>query len=152
MPEHGVRRLDVLADPKAASLIQAHGGRLYVYADASGPKHVQTEAPNDPSIRLTPIDADGFLMYVQDGIKHPATWSVTVSHIPHQHLDVVWESHPEHPHLQRTVCMVEGHDWKPDPESKEIEPVLLCQRCGTRREFAVHQPPRPMWFGGMRPL
>lgn len=29
MQERSVRRLDVVADPKAVSLITAHGGRLY---------------------------------------------------------------------------------------------------------------------------
>ena len=83
MPESSLRRLDVVADPKAVSLIKAHGGCLYVYADASGQRHVQTKAPNDPSMRFKRIEADGFLMYVQEGIKHPELWSVTsaASHI-----------------------------------------------------------------------
>ena len=135
MPEHSLRRLNVVADPKAVSLIKAHGGRLYVYTDESGQKHVQTEAPNDPSFRFRQIEADGFLMYVQEGIKHPELWSVTFSHVPYHHLDVAWDGHSEHPHLERTVCMVTGHDWETDPDSKEPVPVLLCKRCGKRREL-----------------
>jgi hypothetical protein len=128
--------LNVIADPKAVSLIAAHGGRLYVYADGSGQKHVQTEAPNDPSIRFTQIEADGFEMYVQEGIKHPEVWDVTFSRMPYHHVDVVWEGHPLHPRLERTVCLVKGHDWQPDPDSKETYPVVHCVRCGNRRELA----------------
>ena len=75
-------------------------------------------------------------MYVQEGITHPETWSVTSSRMPYHHLDVVWDGHPQHPHSERTVCMVAGHDWEPDPDSKETYPVLLCRRCGKRRELA----------------
>ena len=135
-PEHSLRRKAVVADPEAVSLIAAHGGHLYVYADASGQKHVQTEAPNDPSIRFGQIEADGFLMFVQEGVKRPEQWIVTFSRIPYHHLDVAWEGHPEHPHLERTVCMAAGHDWEPDPDSKETYPVVLCRRCGKRRELA----------------
>ncbi|HLY86450.1 MAG TPA: hypothetical protein VKO84_08070 [Gaiellaceae bacterium] len=42
----------VVTDPEAVSFIADRGGRLYVYADASGLEHVKTEAPDDPSIRL----------------------------------------------------------------------------------------------------
>jgi hypothetical protein len=135
MTERSLRRLNVVADPKAVSLIKAHGGRLYVYADESGQKHVQTEAPNDPSIRFKQIEADGFRMYVQESIKHPELWSVTFSHIPYHHLEVAWEGHPKHPRLERTVCMVTGHDWETDPGSKATHPVILCTRCGKRREL-----------------
>jgi hypothetical protein len=126
----------VVTDPEAVKLITEHGGRLYVYADTSGQKHVQTEAPSDPSVRFRQVAADGFLFYVQEDIEHPETWSVTFSHIPQHHLDVVWEGHPLHPHLEQTVCLVEGHDWEPDPDSKEIYPVVLCRRCGKRRELS----------------
>jgi hypothetical protein len=135
MQERSARRLDVVADPKAVSLIKAHGGRLYVYADAAGQKHVQTEAPNDSSIRFRQIEADGFVLNVDEGIKHPELWSVTLSRIPHHHLDVAWDGHPENPHLAQTVCIVKDHDWEVDPDSHETNPVLLCRRCGARREL-----------------
>jgi len=155
VPEHSLRRLNVVADPKAVSLIKAHGGRLYVYADESGQKHVQTEAPNDPSIRFKEIEGDGFLMYVQESLKHPELWSVTFSRIPYHRLDVVWDAHPAHPQLAQITCMVvTGHDWKTDPDSKETVPVLLCRRCGKRRRLAevsverLHYGLRPTRFIG----
>lgn len=83
----------VVADPEAVTFIAERGGRLYVYADASGLKHVKTEAPNDPSIRFEQIDADGFLMYVEDDIEHPETWSVKFHHLPYHHVDVLWDGH-----------------------------------------------------------
>ncbi len=125
-----------LVDPKAVSFIAEHGGSLHVYADASGRKHVTTEAPNDPSIRFEQIEADGFLMFVEVGIEHAQTWTVEFDHLPHPHLEVAWEGHPEHPLVARTVCTVVGHRWKPDPDSEEIYPVVLCRRCGKRRELS----------------
>jgi hypothetical protein len=38
--------------------------------------------------------------------------------------------------MKRLVCMATGHRWKPDPDSKESYPVVLCQRCGKRRELS----------------
>jgi hypothetical protein len=133
---HSLRRKKVIANPEAVSLIKSHGGRLYVYLDESGQKRVQTEAPNDQSVQFEQVEAeDGFLMYVQDGIKRPEQWIVTFSRIPHHHLDVVWEGHPAYPHLERTVCMVTGHDWETDPDSVGPHPIILCMRCGKRREL-----------------
>lgn len=68
-----------------------HGGRLYVYADKAGMKHVKTEPPRDPSIRFQEIQADGFLMYVEDDIEPPKTWNVRFHHLPHHHVDVLWD-------------------------------------------------------------
>jgi len=47
------------ADPEAVSFIAEHGGRLYVYADKAGLKHVKTEPPQDPSIRFEQIGLPG---------------------------------------------------------------------------------------------
>jgi hypothetical protein len=126
----------VVADPRAVSFIVEHGGSLYVYADASGQKHVATEAPNDPSIRFEQIEADGFLMYVADGTERPETWTVEFRHLPSHHVQIHWDGRPEHPDVEEAVCMVVGHHWEPDPASKEIYPVLLCRRCGKRRELS----------------
>jgi type IV secretory pathway protease TraF len=52
----------VVAEPEAVSFIAQRGGRLYVYADASGLKHVKTEPPDDSAIRFKQIEADGFLL------------------------------------------------------------------------------------------
>jgi len=60
--------MSVVADPEAVSFIAEHGGRLYVYADAAGLKHVKTEPPREASIRFEQIEADGFLMYVEEDI------------------------------------------------------------------------------------
>jgi hypothetical protein len=128
--------VSVVADPEAVAFIASHGGCLYIYADPSGRKHASTDAPNDPAIRFAQIEANGFLMYVEKGTEQPETWTVTLSHLPHHHLDVLWDGHPEHPHLERTVCMMTGHNWKPDPDSTATDLVILCQRCGRRRELS----------------
>jgi hypothetical protein len=74
--------LSVVADPEAVSFIAEHGGSLYVFADASGLKHVKTEPPDDPSIRFEQVEAEGLLMYVEDDIEHPDTWNVKFHHLP----------------------------------------------------------------------
>ena len=40
----------VVADPEAVAFIAEHGGRLYVYADGAGMKHVKTAPPHDASL------------------------------------------------------------------------------------------------------
>jgi hypothetical protein len=89
--------VSVVADPEAVSFIAEHGGSLYVYADASGLKHVKTHAPDDGSIRFEQIEADGFLMYVEDDIQHPETWNVKFHRVPYHHVDVLWDGHQPGP-------------------------------------------------------
>ena len=85
------------AGPEAVSFIAEHGGRLYVYADKAGLKHVKTEPPQDPSIRFEQIEAPGFLMYVEDDITRPNTWNVKFHHMPYHHVDVLWDGHQPGP-------------------------------------------------------
>jgi len=87
----------VVADPDAVSFITERGGRLYVYADHAGMKHVRTEPPRDPSIRFEQIEADGFLMYVEYDIDKPETWNVKFHHLPYHHVDVLWDGHQPGP-------------------------------------------------------
>jgi hypothetical protein len=85
--------VSVVADPEAVSFIAERGGRLYVYADAGGLKHVKTHPPDDRSINFTEVQADGFLMYVQDDIVQPNTWNVKFHPLPFHHVDVLWDGH-----------------------------------------------------------
>lgn len=87
----------VLADPDAVSFITERGGRLYVYADRAGMKHVRTEPPSDDSIRFEQIEAKGFVMYVEDDIDPPKTWNVKFYHLPYHHVDVLWDGHQPGP-------------------------------------------------------
>jgi hypothetical protein len=96
----------VVADPEAVSFIATHGGRLYVYADASGRKHVETKAPENLSLRFESVKADGFLMHVQVGIEHPDAWRVKLRQVPHHRLEVLWDDHPEHRQVKRALCVV----------------------------------------------
>jgi hypothetical protein len=89
--------MSVVADPEAVSFIAEHGGRLYVYADKAGMKHVKTESPHDLSIRFEQIETDGFLMYVEDGIARPNTWNVKFHRLPSHHVDVLWDGHQPGP-------------------------------------------------------
>ena len=129
--------MSVVAESEAVSFISAHGGRLYVYGDASGPKHVETDPPDDPSVRFEEAKAEGlgFLLYIEADIPHPERWTVKFRRVPHHRVEVLWDGQPVHPHEERAVCMVEGHQWEPDPDSKETYPVLLCRRCGKRHKL-----------------
>jgi hypothetical protein len=82
-----------VADPEAVSFIAERGGRLYVYADAGGLKHVKTHPPDDMSITFTEVQADGFLLFVADDIEQPSTWNVKLRHLPFHHVDVLWDGH-----------------------------------------------------------
>jgi hypothetical protein len=86
-----------VADPEALSFIAERGGRLYVYVDAAGLKHVSSQRPHDDSIRFKQIEADGFLMFVEDDIQEPNTWNVKFHHLPYHHVDVLWDGHQPGP-------------------------------------------------------
>ena len=77
---------------------------MYVYADKAGMKHVKTEPPHDPSIRFEEIEADGFLMYVEDDIVGPDTWNVKFHHVPYHHVpyhhvNVLWNGRQPGPYV-----------------------------------------------------
>ena len=80
----------VEADPDAVVFIVEHGGRVYVWADAGGLKHVSTEAPNR-EVRFDRLTASGFHLYVATDMTRPKTWNVKLRHIPWRHVDVLWD-------------------------------------------------------------
>lgn len=81
----------VVADPEAVQFIAEHGGRVYVYADGAGMKHVKTNAPHDTSLQFEQIDGDGFQLFVECDLVAPETWTVVLRHLPLRHLDVLWD-------------------------------------------------------------
>jgi hypothetical protein len=83
--------MSVIAEPKAVSFIAERGGCLYVYAVGDGLKRVRTEPPSDSSIRFDQIEAEGFVMYVEDALGRPDTWNVTFHRWPNPHVDVLWD-------------------------------------------------------------
>ena len=86
--------MSVMAEPKAVSFIAERGGRLYVYTVGDGLKQVRTQPPGDPSIRFDQIvEAEGFVMYVEDALGRPDTRNVTFHRWPYPHVDVLWEGH-----------------------------------------------------------
>jgi hypothetical protein len=66
----------VVADPEAVRFIAEHGGRVYVYADRAGLKHVKTQVPDDTSLRFEQVDGDGFQLFVESDLVAPETWTV----------------------------------------------------------------------------
>jgi hypothetical protein len=81
--------LEVHAD--AASEISDQGGRLYVWADGAGMKHVRYH----PSEKVAEIEwmqltADGIQVFVDPGIRPPAKWVIALRHIPHRHVAALY--------------------------------------------------------------
>ena len=85
--------MSVIAEPKAVSFIAERGGFLYVYTVGDGLKRVRTEPPRDSSIRFDQIEAEGFVMYVEDALGRPDTWNVKFHRWPYPHVDVLWDGH-----------------------------------------------------------
>jgi hypothetical protein len=73
------------------AFIVEHGGRVYVWADASGLKHVATEAPEAHPASFDRITANGFALYVATDMMRPKTWNVELRHVPRRHIDVLWD-------------------------------------------------------------
>jgi len=100
----------VVADPEAVSFIADRGGRLYVYADYAGMKHVRTDPPRGSSIRFEQVAADGFVMYVEEDIDRPDTWNVKFHHLPYRHVDVLWvATSPDREFPRSTRVDFRGH-------------------------------------------
>lgn len=97
--------MSVLADPEAVAFIAERGGQLYVYADAAGLKHVKTEAPDNPSLHFEQVNADGFVMFVEDDLLQPETWHVKFRHVPYHHVDVLWDGHQPGPTIGRSSAL-----------------------------------------------
>jgi hypothetical protein len=36
----------------------------------------------------------------------------------------------------KIACMLTGHRWQPDPDSKETYPVFVCRRCTKHRDMS----------------
>jgi hypothetical protein len=89
--------VSVVADPDAAQFIAEHGGRVWVYADGAGMKHVKTHVPHDLSLQFEQIDGDGFQLLVESDLMQPETWNVVLHHFPHRHVDVLWDGHQPGP-------------------------------------------------------
>lgn len=83
----------VEAEPEVIRFIAEHGGRVWVYADRAGLKHVKTMQPDDLSIQFEQIDGYGFQLFVETDLVRPETWNVVLRHFPYKHVDVLWDGH-----------------------------------------------------------
>jgi hypothetical protein len=81
----------VEAEPEAVAFVVEHGRRLYVWADGSGLKHVRTTPPDDSATSFEEVSAKGFRLFVATDIQKPKTWNVVFHHLPHRHVDVLWD-------------------------------------------------------------
>jgi hypothetical protein len=66
----------VVADPSTAAAIVRAGGRLFVWADDTGFKHVSTIAPYDLR-QFNAYPGDGFTLLADAGVYPPRHWIVT---------------------------------------------------------------------------
>ena len=64
---------------------------VWVYVVGDGLKQVKTSASDDTGMRFEQIDADGFQLFVESDLVQPETWTVVLRHLPHRHVDVLWD-------------------------------------------------------------
>jgi hypothetical protein len=82
---------EVQADEAATEFAVEHGGEIYVWASEAGLKHVSEQAP-DHQADWRRLPGQGFTLLVDDAtIEEPDEWVVVLRHIPHKHLDVLWD-------------------------------------------------------------
>jgi hypothetical protein len=67
---------EVIADAKTAAAIASAGGRLFVWADDSGFKHVSTIAPYE-NRHFDEYPGNGFLLLADSTVYPPRHWMVT---------------------------------------------------------------------------
>jgi hypothetical protein len=82
--------IDVSADEHARAFIEEHGGKVYVWASDAGLEHVATTCPTG-AIEFRSIDANGFTLHADTSIEQPAEWTVVLRHVPHKHIEVLWD-------------------------------------------------------------
>jgi hypothetical protein len=99
--------------PEAAALIREHGGCAYVWADSAGMKHGRLRPPRGRSSQVwTELQADGLRVFVDPGISPPAKWVIVLRHLPHRHIDALYNGYT--PGIVRGVM-----SWKLPPDLLE---------------------------------
>jgi len=77
-------------DPDAAALINEKGGRLYVWIDSAGMKHVHTHPPHH-EVTWSELRESGIELFVDDTIEAPPIWVIRFHRLPFHHIEVLWD-------------------------------------------------------------
>jgi hypothetical protein len=78
------------ASESAVAFVRNHGGRVYVWLDASGLSHT-TMAPPEHPVDFVRLDAAGFELYQDVSIETPRFWTVVHRRLLHR-VSVLWEN------------------------------------------------------------
>ena len=88
--EDGKDAVKVEASTDAVKFIRDNGGRLFVWADDDGLKHVKLQAPDHP-VDFKQIACDSFDFNVAVDIAHASFWEIVLHHFPHRYVDALWD-------------------------------------------------------------
>ena len=78
--------------PDAAKLIREKGGRLYVWIDGAGMKHVGQHAPRTAGDRdWSEYETDGVYLFVDKAIYPPGSWVVVFHRLPRRRVDALYD-------------------------------------------------------------
>jgi hypothetical protein len=83
----------VVVQPEAAAFIHANGGRVFVWADHSGMKHVRLRPPTDPIV-WDETRVEGIDLLVDSSIAQPKVWALVLRRFPRQHVEALWDPRP----------------------------------------------------------
>ena len=80
----------VRASPEAVAFIVEHAGRVFVWANNAGMRHVKLHPPAEP-VEFKQLPCDGFEFNVATDIADPVFWKVVLRHLPHRHVDALFD-------------------------------------------------------------
>jgi hypothetical protein len=82
---------EVVVQPEAAAFIRDNGGRVFVWADASGLEHVRFHRPAG-AIAWNEIHADGVMLLVDPSIMRPKVWTIVFRRFPYRRIEVLYDA------------------------------------------------------------
>jgi hypothetical protein len=71
-------------------LILEKGGKLYIWIDGAGMKHVHPHPPGH-EVAWSELSGSGIEVFVDPGIDPPPTWVIVLHHVPYRHVDALWD-------------------------------------------------------------
>lgn len=75
--------------PDAAALIREKGGRVYVWIDGAGMKHVHPHPPHH-IVAWNELPGSDVDLFVDPEIEPPPKWVIVLHHLPYRHIDALW--------------------------------------------------------------
>ncbi len=77
------------ADPDAVALVRRKGGRIFLWIDGAGVKHISTHPPRRRVV-FDVLQAEEFALHVDREIAAPEVWTVVRRRLSLVGVDVLW--------------------------------------------------------------